>query len=86
MLLKTLALCWGACVTEAEVNSIPTCPLEWGREGFTSRAAWLPLTFWFLISLVHFQLCEQADKPLKGLLVSVDPDEVNLKARSLLWC
>lgn len=36
------------------------------------------LTFRLLISLVHLKLGQQADEPLKGLLVPVDPDEVHL--------
>lgn len=36
------------------------------------------LTFWFLVSLVHLQFGQQTNKPLKALLVTVYPDEVNL--------
>lgn len=39
----------------------------------------LSLTFRLLVGLVHLQFGEQTHKPLEGLLVSVDPDEVNLQ-------
>lgn len=39
----------------------------------------MSLTFRLLVGLVHLQFGEQTNKPLEGLLVSVDPDEVNLQ-------
>lgn len=38
-----------------------------------------PLTSGLLLCLFHFQLGQQADEPLKVLLVAVYPDKVNLE-------
>lgn len=38
-------------------------------------------TLWFFTLLHGFQLGKQADEPLKGFLVSIDPNKVHLEKR-----